>query len=282
MVSTETPAQAVSSFVHLVTQWMSFVTCSVGSLRNSSHVHFLGSSISPSTTKFHSATGMRGVGPAERTVKSSTTYCTGGTRPAAATSRRLPRNPREMNDTDPSPPNPRSDELKLGADCDATADALADGAGAPMARVGALEGLAFAARPAVRARAPERSEPSRRIWARPLDQISARTGVGVTANLTAAALGYGRNGSGSGLSGSRGPDLGGRPVPVGRPAVGPARTQLSRTDAVDPPHAARVRRAVRDLGHQLHHHHPHLRQPRHHGEGAPGPASLASIWNQHR
>src|SRR5207245_9669397 len=95
---TDTPSQGVSSFVHLVTPWMSFVTCSVGSLRNSSHVHFLGSSISPSTTKFDSATGMRGVGPAERTGKSSTTYCPGGKRPAAAPSRTWPRTPSERTD----------------------------------------------------------------------------------------------------------------------------------------------------------------------------------------
>ena len=37
-VSTETPSQTVSSFDHLVTQWMSTVISSLGSARNSSHV----------------------------------------------------------------------------------------------------------------------------------------------------------------------------------------------------------------------------------------------------
>src|SRR5258708_9454462 len=98
IVSTETPFQAVSSVVHLVTQWMSLVTSSAGSLRKSSQVHFLGSSISPSTTNVHSAKATRGVGPAERTGKSLTTYCPGGTRELLEVSRRLPRNPRDMKD----------------------------------------------------------------------------------------------------------------------------------------------------------------------------------------
>src|SRR5437763_1889695 len=38
-VSTETPSQTVSSFDHLVTQWMSRVISSLGKLRNSSQVH---------------------------------------------------------------------------------------------------------------------------------------------------------------------------------------------------------------------------------------------------
>src|SRR6266849_5518270 len=80
IVSTETAFQRASSLVHLVTQWMSLVTSSAGSARNSSQVHFLGSSISPSTTNVHSGKPTRGVGPAERTGKSFTTYCPGGTR----------------------------------------------------------------------------------------------------------------------------------------------------------------------------------------------------------
>src|SRR6266851_8937170 len=98
IVSTETPFHAVSSLVHLVTQWMSLVTSSAGSLRNSSQVHFLGSSISPSTTKVHSDEATRGVGPAERTGKSFTTYWPGGTRELLAMSLFLPRNPRDMKD----------------------------------------------------------------------------------------------------------------------------------------------------------------------------------------
>src|SRR5438445_8126819 len=99
-VSTDTPVHPVSNLDHFVTQWMSLVTCSVGSLRNSSHVQFLGLSISPSMTKLHSATGMRGVGPADNTGKSLTTYCPGGSRELLAVSRRLPRNPRDMKDID--------------------------------------------------------------------------------------------------------------------------------------------------------------------------------------
>src|SRR5260370_8801526 len=75
IVSTDTPFQTVSSLVHLVTQWMSLVTSSAGSLRNSSQVHFLGWAISPSTTNVHSESATRGVGPADTTGKSSTTHC---------------------------------------------------------------------------------------------------------------------------------------------------------------------------------------------------------------
>src|SRR5260370_38772548 len=103
IVSTDTPFHRVSSLVHLVTQWMSLVTSSAGSLRNSSQVHFLGWSISPSTTNVHSDSATRGVGPADKTGKSFTTYCPGGTRELLAVSLRLPRNPREMKDMAWSP-----------------------------------------------------------------------------------------------------------------------------------------------------------------------------------
>ncbi len=72
-VSTETPCQAVSSFDHFVTQWMSFVTSSLGSSRNSSHVQLTGSA-PPVTVNVHSASGVCGVGPAESTGKSSVRY----------------------------------------------------------------------------------------------------------------------------------------------------------------------------------------------------------------
>src|ERR1700687_4175534 len=98
IVSTDTPFHRVSSFVHLVTQWMSFVTSSAGSLRHSSQVHFWRSSISPPTTNVPPESETRGVGPAERTGKSFTTYCPGGSRELLAVSLRLPRNPREMKD----------------------------------------------------------------------------------------------------------------------------------------------------------------------------------------
>src|SRR6266849_5322082 len=91
---------------------MSLVTCSVGSLRNSSHDQLRGLSISPSMTKLHSATGIRGVGPADNTGKSLTRYCPGGKRELLAVSRRLPRNPRDMNDIDGFLPNPGCDSLQ--------------------------------------------------------------------------------------------------------------------------------------------------------------------------
>src|SRR5438270_2480084 len=98
-VSTDTPFHLVSSFVHFVTQWMSTAISSCGSLRNSSHVHFRGSSISPTMLNDQPARSGLGVGPAESTGKSVTTCWPGGTRELLASSRLLPRNPREMNAT---------------------------------------------------------------------------------------------------------------------------------------------------------------------------------------
>jgi hypothetical protein len=66
-VSTDTPCQCVSSFDHLVTQWMSVVISSAGSARNSSHVQLRGSSTSPLIVKSHWSSGVCGVGPAEST-----------------------------------------------------------------------------------------------------------------------------------------------------------------------------------------------------------------------
>src|SRR4029077_4880133 len=97
MVSSETPVQVVSSLDHFVTQWMSTVTLSLGSLRNSSQVHTFGSSTSPTIENVHSDRGRRGVGPADSTGKSFTRCWPGGTRELLAVSRRLPLNPREMN-----------------------------------------------------------------------------------------------------------------------------------------------------------------------------------------
>src|SRR5919202_6036611 len=94
-VSTETPSHLVPSFDHLVTQWMSVVISSDGSCLNSSHVHLLGSSTSPTTAKSHSSRGVRGVGPAERTGKSSTRYWPGGSCSTRSVRLRRPRKPRE-------------------------------------------------------------------------------------------------------------------------------------------------------------------------------------------
>ena len=83
-MSTDTPSQVVSSFDHFVTQWMSFVTVSLGSARNSSQLQRSGSSTSPSIEKLQLSSGRCGVGPAESTGKSEVTYWPGGTRPASA------------------------------------------------------------------------------------------------------------------------------------------------------------------------------------------------------
>src|SRR4029077_10434567 len=96
-VSTETPRQTVSSFDHLVTQWMSRVISSLGRARNSSQVQPRGWSRSPIVEKSHSRSGVCGVGPAERTGKSRVTYWPGGTRAGSTFAARRPQNPRETN-----------------------------------------------------------------------------------------------------------------------------------------------------------------------------------------
>src|SRR3712207_5204450 len=95
-VSTETPSHLVPSFDHLVTQWMSVVISSEGSAWNSSHVHLLASSISPTMEKSHSSRGVCGAGPAESTGKPSTKYCPGGRR-SPPSERLRPIKPRETN-----------------------------------------------------------------------------------------------------------------------------------------------------------------------------------------
>src|SRR5215216_13904 len=116
-VSTETPSHQVPNFDHLVTQWISFVISSEGSCLNSSQIHLLGSSTSPTMEKSHSSRGVRGVGPAERTGKPSTRYCPGGS--AVSWLLRRPLKPLEKN---PSPivftsslscPYPASCEISL-------------------------------------------------------------------------------------------------------------------------------------------------------------------------
>src|ERR1043166_681947 len=97
-VSSETPVQTVSSLDHLVTQWMSTVTVSLGSAWNSSHDHETGSSTAPWIVKLHHSSGWCGVGPAESTGKSSVTYWPGGTRDGSADSCRRPLKPREIGD----------------------------------------------------------------------------------------------------------------------------------------------------------------------------------------
>ena len=89
-MSTDTPFQVVSSLDHLVTQWMSTVTVSAGSPRNSCHGHDMGSSTWPWIVKPHSSSGVCGVGPADSTGKSVVRYCPGGMRDGSATGRRRP------------------------------------------------------------------------------------------------------------------------------------------------------------------------------------------------
>jgi hypothetical protein len=68
-VSTETPFLLVSSLLHFVMQWMSTVTSSAGSAVNSSHVHEHASSTAPWIENVHSLSGVRDVGPTDRTGK---------------------------------------------------------------------------------------------------------------------------------------------------------------------------------------------------------------------
>src|SRR5215218_2304016 len=84
---------------------MSVVISSEGSARNSSHVHRLGSSISPVIVKSHSSKGVRGVGPAERTGNPSTRYWPGGRRESSSVRLRRPRKPREKNPSLIPPPS---------------------------------------------------------------------------------------------------------------------------------------------------------------------------------
>src|SRR5438128_1165216 len=78
---------------------MSLVIVWVGSLRNSSQVQFFSLSTSPVIENVQSVSGVRGVGPAERTGKSLTRYWPGGRRPACPWSLGRPRKAREMKVT---------------------------------------------------------------------------------------------------------------------------------------------------------------------------------------
>src|SRR5438132_1590641 len=98
-VSTATPSHTVSCLLHFVTQWMSLVIVWVGSLRNSSQVQFFSLSTSPVIENVQSVSGVRGVGPAERTGKSLTRYWPGGRRPACPWSLGRPWKAREMKVT---------------------------------------------------------------------------------------------------------------------------------------------------------------------------------------
>jgi hypothetical protein len=63
------PFHLVLSLLHFVMQWMSTVTSSAGSAVNSSHVHECDSSTVLRIENVHFSSGVRGVGPADRTGK---------------------------------------------------------------------------------------------------------------------------------------------------------------------------------------------------------------------
>src|SRR5262245_7792008 len=94
-VSTDTPFQVVSNFDHFVTQWMSTVGVSAGSATSSSQVHETGSSPTPLIRNDQSSSGVRGVGPADSTGKSRSSYWPGGSRDGSLTNLRR-RKPREI------------------------------------------------------------------------------------------------------------------------------------------------------------------------------------------
>src|SRR5262245_33384976 len=94
MSSTRTPSQAVSSFVHFVTQCMSRVAMDWGSALNSAQFH-LAMGFGPSfSVNDQSDVDTCGVGPADRTGKSCSRYWPGGIRPAISDGVRRPVKPR--------------------------------------------------------------------------------------------------------------------------------------------------------------------------------------------
>src|SRR3954468_24209897 len=80
MSSTTTPSQAVLSFDHEVTQWMSRVILVRGRALNSDQFHALTGRDPTFSVKLQSAGSIRGVGPAVSTGKFSTRCCPGGIR----------------------------------------------------------------------------------------------------------------------------------------------------------------------------------------------------------
>src|SRR5829696_6016781 len=80
-VSTLTPANQVSNFVQVVTQWMSPRYSDGGSWCASAQVQVVGFSTRPSTVMLQVSGAMRGVGSAVRTGQSlPTSYWPGGSR----------------------------------------------------------------------------------------------------------------------------------------------------------------------------------------------------------
>src|SRR6266550_5029973 len=75
---------------------MSTVTLSRLSATNSSQVHRADCPSGLLSVRSQTESGVRGVGPAERTGKSRVSYWPGGSLPAAPSGCRRPRNPREI------------------------------------------------------------------------------------------------------------------------------------------------------------------------------------------
>src|SRR4051794_27721656 len=93
-VSTLTPANQVSNFDHVVTQWIAPRYSDAGSLCASSQVQVVGLATLPSTLMLQVSGAIRGVGSAVSTGQSPpTSYCPGGSRGSLAV-RRRPRKPR--------------------------------------------------------------------------------------------------------------------------------------------------------------------------------------------
>src|SRR3954454_14854952 len=92
-VSTLTPANHVSNFDQVVTQWIGPRYSDGGSACASSHVHEAGCATFPSTLMLHVSGAIRGVGSAVSTGQSRpTSYWPGGSR--GSRSRRRPKKPR--------------------------------------------------------------------------------------------------------------------------------------------------------------------------------------------
>src|SRR3954447_10982108 len=106
-VSTLTPANQVSNFDQVVTQWIAPRYSDSGSRCASSQVQVVGLATLPSTLMLQVAGSMRGVGSAVSTGQSlPTSYCPGGRR--GSRSRRRPKKPRVGVVIEAVPPPGRS------------------------------------------------------------------------------------------------------------------------------------------------------------------------------
>src|SRR4029079_3213334 len=94
MSSTVTPAQLVSNFDHLVTQWMSRCILVRGRALNSSQFHVFTGFDPTCRRERHCSWVTRGVGPAERTGTPRSRYWPGGRRFCSSSDKRRPKKPR--------------------------------------------------------------------------------------------------------------------------------------------------------------------------------------------